>query len=488
MLVLLGGLVVATIPASAAVADVGALQLLRGSAWGRMGGLVVVLVGLGMLASAWLHLCREAARAEEDERPSVLSRVRTATVLWSLPLLVAPPLFSRDGWSYAAQGMMAHRGISPYDHGPWSLVGPRSLPGPIVEGVDPRWMATPTPYGPVPVIGGDVAAGMTADPWLLVVAHRMMALAGLVLLAWAVPRLARWCGANPALASCLVLASPLMVANGVAGLHNDLLMVGLMAAALVVAREHHWVAGAVLGGLAAGVKLPGGLVCVAIVLVTLPAAAGHAVRLRHAARVAAVSVAALVVPGVGWGLGVGWFGALAVPGTVNTPLSLPTLLGGWLDLLARLVGMATPAGTFLDLVRLVAQVGIVAVSAWVVLRLPAGDRGGSVRALAIVMGATVALSPVVHLWYFLWVVPFVAVLRLSRSAMAALVAVSLVSGLVAPMDSSLHGAYLAIVIGSLVVAGAAVLLLVTRRARERLAGITTDEWTSSIDSTVADHG
>ena len=104
------------------------------------------------------------------------------------------------------------------------------------------------------------------------------------------------------------------------------------------------------------------------------------------------------------------------------------------------------------------------------------------------MVACVALSPVVHLWYFLWAVPFVAVLRLGRSATAALVAVSLVSGLVAPMDSSLHGAYLAIVIGSLVAAAAAVLLLITRRARERLAGIATDEWTASIDSTVADHG
>ena len=220
------------------------------------------------------------------------------TVAWSLPLLLAPPLFSRDGWSYAAQGTLAHRGISPYEHGPWSLVGPRSVPGPIVEGVDARWMATPAPYGPVPLIGGDLAAGLTSDPWLLVVAHRLIALVGLVLLAWAVPRLARWCGANPALASCLVLASPLMVANGVAGLHNDLLMVGLMAAALVVAREHGWVAGAVLGGLAAGVKLPGGLVCVAVVLLTLPAAAAVAARVRHTLRVAAVAVAALVLPGV----------------------------------------------------------------------------------------------------------------------------------------------------------------------------------------------
>lgn len=488
VLVLLGGLVVATIPPSAVVADSRALQGLRGVAEGRMAGLVVVLVGLGLLASAWLNLCRLAARADGIAQPRALGRVRTATLCWSLPLLAAPPLFSRDGWSYAAQGMIAHRGISPYEHGPWSLVGPRSVPGPIVEGVDPRWMGTPAPYGPVPLIGGDLAAGLTSDPWLLVVAHRVMALVGLVLLAWAVPRLARWCGANPAVASALVLASPLTIANGVAGLHNDLLMAGLMAAALVVAREQGWVAGAVLGGLAAGVKLPGGLVCVAIVLLTAPVAATMAVRMRHTARVGAVSIAALVVPGVVSGLGVGWVAALGVPGTVNTPLSLPTVLGGGVDLLAAVAGLGTPDGTFLDLVRLLAQAGFLVVAAVVLTRMPTGEPRGAVRALALVMAASVALSPVVHLWYFLWVVPFVAVQRLGRSATAAVIAVSLVAGLVAPMDSSLHGAYLAIVVGSLVVAAVAVLLLITRRARERLVGIATDEWTSSIDATVADQG
>lgn len=486
LLVLLGGLVVATIPSGYAVA--GLLQPLRGSATGRMLGLVVVLVGLGMLASAWLHLCRLASRADEAGQPVMLARVRAATVAWSLPLLLAPPLFSRDGWSYAAQGTMADRGISPYEHGPWSLVGPRSVPGPIVEGVDPRWMGTPTPYGPVPLIGGDLATGLTGDPWLLVLAHRGMALVGLVLLAWAVPRLACWCGANPALASVLVVASPLMISNGVAGLHNDLLMVGLMAAAVVLARDHGWVVGALVAGLAAGVKLPGGLACVAVVLMTLPAAVPTVHRLRHAAHVACVAVAALVVPGVAWGLGVGWFGALSVPGSVNTPLSLPTLLGGWLDLLARVVGSGLPDGTFLGLVRVLAQVAVVGVVVRVLATRPTGDPAAAVRALALVMLAVVALSPVVHLWYLLWAVPFVAVLRLGRGATVALVAVSLVGGMVAPMDSSLHGAYLAIVIGSLVVAAVAVVLLVTRRARERLSGIATEEWTASIDATVVDQG
>src|SRR3546814_508291 len=140
-------------------------------------------------------------------------------------------LFSRDGWSYAAQGMLTTLGVSPYDH------GPATLRGPIVNAVDPRWMDTPTPYGPLPLILGDLAARLTSDPWVLVVFHRCIAVTGLVLLAWAIPRLARWTGVNPALSTGIVIASPLMMANGVGGLHNDLLIVGLMAAALVVAAE-----------------------------------------------------------------------------------------------------------------------------------------------------------------------------------------------------------------------------------------------------------
>ena len=48
--------------------------------------------------------------------------------------MVAPPLFSRDGWSYAAQGELTRLGLSPY------VWGPGILDGPIIEAVDPRWM------------------------------------------------------------------------------------------------------------------------------------------------------------------------------------------------------------------------------------------------------------------------------------------------------------------------------------------------------------
>ena len=66
LLVLLGGLVIATLPHSAPALELHALARARGLEVGRMAGLVVVLVGLGLLAHAWLQLCRTVAAGERD--------------------------------------------------------------------------------------------------------------------------------------------------------------------------------------------------------------------------------------------------------------------------------------------------------------------------------------------------------------------------------------------------------------------------------------
>jgi len=478
VLVLVGGLGVSVLPGSTPLMQHDLLPQVHGSEVGRMMSLGIVMLGLGLVASQWLSLCRHVAHAcdpHSEDREDALALVRHATLVWSAPLVLAPPLFSRDGWSYAAQGMLAKAGVSPYEH------GPSVLSGPIVEAVDPRWMETVTPYGPIPVSVGSFGAQFTGNPWVLVIGHRMLALVGLVLLAWAVPRLARWSGLNPALAAAVVLASPLMLANGVGGLHNDLLMVGLMAAALVVAQEHGWFAGALLGGAAAAVKAPGGLVCIGIVLLSLPVAATALDRLRRLGAVAATSAGLLLGLGVVTGLGVGWVRALGVPGTVNTPLSMPTLVGGALDWSTRVVGVGLDNATFLDLVRQLATVAALGLAAAVALRWRTGSAVDAVRAVALVMGSLVLLSPVVHLWYFLWVVPFLAVIRLPRTAMAALLGWSLVFGLAAPLDSSLHGAYLAIVLGSVLLAVLVPLLLLTRGSRARIDRIVSAEWIPAQD-------
>lgn len=458
---------VSTLPASSFLLDSEQLVALRSHTAGRMAGLVVVLAGLGMLAAAWLSLCRSLAR---HDRPGGLELVRQATVLWSLPLLVAPPLFSRDGWSYAAQGTMTRLEISPYEHGPGVLAGP------IVEAVDPRWMETLTPYGPLPLILGDLASRFTANPWALVIVHRGVALVGLVLLAWAVPRLAAWTGVRPALASAVAIASPFMIANGVGGLHNDLLMVGVMAAALVVGIERGWLWGVALGGLAASVKLPGGLVCIPVVLASLPATATLLDRVRRFASGGAAAVVVLAGVGLAWGLGIGWVHALGVPGTVYTPLSVPTFVGGVFDQMAELFGLGLARHTFADALRSVASVLSLALVAWVAVRWPTGDRGKALTATTVLVGGSLLLLPVVHIWYLLWVVPFVAAMRLPRGLSVVFVAVSVMGGLIAPLDSSLHGAWVLIIMGSMYVALAATVLMLSRRGRERIRYIAEVEW------------
>ena len=470
VLVLLGGLVVSTLPASTPILRSELLVAVRAAEAGRMAGLSLVLLGLGLLAAAWLALCRHVAVAEGEDREDALALVRHAVVVWSAPLVLAPPLFSRDGWSYAAQGMLARLDISPYEH------GPAVLRGPVVEAVDPMWLETATPYGPLPVAWGELLAGFTGNPWMLAIGHRALALVGLVLLAWAVPRMARWTGVNPALASAVVLASPLMLANGVGGLHNDLLMVGLMAAALVVAAEHGWAPAAALGGAAAAVKAPGGLVCLGVALVSLPVGVALADRLRRFAAVAGVSLGTLLGLGVLTGLGAGWVQALTVPGSINTPLSVTTLLGGALDWTGRVLGLGLPDAVFLDLVRHAGTLVVLVVAVRLALTAATGERQAALTAVAASVGLLVVLSPVVHLWYFLWVPPFLACLPLHRLGRSGLLAASVVLGLVAPLDSSLHGAYLAIVLGSMLVALLVPLLLLTRPARERIDRIASARW------------
>ena len=180
------------------------------------------------------------------------------------------------------------------------------------------------------------------------------------------------------------------------------------------------------------------------------------------------------------GLGVGWIRGLSVPGTVNTPLSITTLIGGAFDWTAGLIGFDLAPATFLHLVRNLGTLITIGVILWVTLRGQTGDRSRALHGLAVMTAVAVLLGPVVHLWYLLWVVPFFVVMKLSRLAMAGVIAVSTIAGLVAPLDSSLHGAYLAIVLGSMLVACLVPVLLLTARARVRLEKIVTAEWLPGV--------
>jgi len=108
VIVALASLVTSVVPPSSWVASFPITSDLRASLPGRMIGLTFMMAGLGLMAWAWLSVGRQVMAGL---RPPLL---RMASY-WSAPLLLMPPLFSRDAWSYAAQGALVAEGFNPYD-------------------------------------------------------------------------------------------------------------------------------------------------------------------------------------------------------------------------------------------------------------------------------------------------------------------------------------------------------------------------------------
>ena len=423
VIVALASLVTSVVPPSSWVAALPITGDLRHSLPGRMVGLTFMVAGLGVMAWAWLTVGRQVMTGRREP----LLRM---AAYWSAPLLLIPPLFSRDAWSYAAQGALVAEGYNPYD------VGPGVLSGHIVEAVDPMWMQTPAPYGPLPLAYGGLAAHLTMDPYLLMLAHRLLAVLGVVLIAWAVPRLATACRVDPTFATWLVVLNPMLITHGIGAAHNDVLMLGLACSAFALALTGRWGTAAVVAGAAAAVKLPGGLVVIAIAAVMSPLA-GRAPRFASLVIAGAVSVLTLVTIGELTGVGSGWMSALDVPGLVRSPFSIANLIGMAASGVLQWLGDDSAAQQALQIVRLVGMV--VAVSLIAVLSLRSSIHHAA-RAVGIALLAVVLLGPSAHDWYFLWCLPFLAVARPGRRLITTMTAVSLIFTIAAPLNSSLRGA------------------------------------------------
>ncbi|WP_345618507.1 polyprenol phosphomannose-dependent alpha 1,6 mannosyltransferase MptB [Streptomyces ziwulingensis] len=372
-------------------------DLLAPASAGAALGLVGVYFGVVLLIAAWALL----GRLIRGPRPPAPRALLPTLALWSAPLLLAPPLFSRDVYSYLAQGAMVNAGIDVYAHGPAGLGGPLSAE------VAPLWQHTGAPYGPVflgvaaalsALTRGDLPAGL--------IGMRLVALAGVALMAVALPRLARHSGADPAAALWLGALNPLVLLHLVAGAHNDAVMLGLLGIGLVAAPGRWPVAGAVLVTLAALVKAPAVLGLAAVVVLQVRAGRSPA---RAVLTTALAAVATTVATTAATGTGYGWTAAL------NTPISP----GNWA--LTSLLGNATTA--VLD--RLGSDLAPLAVPAWHALGLTGAavimllvwlrPRPHPVYAAGLSLAAVAALGPAVRPWYALWALFLIAAAAPSAS-------------------------------------------------------------------------
>ena len=107
--------------------------------------LALVFGGLILLTRVWLGFLRHLNR----NRGFPVKRVVLVVAIWAVPLLLAPPLFSRDVYTYSAQGEMMSHHINPYSYGP-EVLGAT----PFNEMADTVWSSTESPYGPT-FLGAD---------------------------------------------------------------------------------------------------------------------------------------------------------------------------------------------------------------------------------------------------------------------------------------------------------------------------------------------
>ena len=389
MAITVGSFTPAFLPTDSHVLDVLGMPWMASLPW-RIVATALVLVGVALLLEAWLRL---RPRSGSAPLPAVI------WALWSLPLLVAPPLFSRDAYSYAAQGHMVEMSWDPYS------VGPFFSPGSFMDQVDPMWLFTPAPYGPLALQAQHLVVTATGGhAFLAAIGMRVWGLLAVAIIAYALPRLAENVGVSRNHAIWLGVLNPLVILHLVGGAHNDAIMIALSCLALLLASQGRLGWAVVAVAAAAGFKQTG--------VLTLIGVAGLALQFRHPlgtsqrvylATVARSGVAAFVVfagltqlSGLGWG----WVPNLSVPVSLRSMLSPPTFVGSVLEGVLTVFGLpeqwrSIPLHAMQGLGVLVAVAAIVYLT-W---------RYGRTKPMVAVTGAYIALclgSPVIHPWYTLW--------------------------------------------------------------------------------------
>ena len=348
-------------------------------------------LGMVAIAAAWLRL----GRALGDMR---LRDLYAVGVLWSAPLVAGPVLFSHDVYSYLAQGELLHLGANPYRDAPIVLA---HLGQPhLLAAVDPFWRRTTAPYGPlfleamrliVAVTGAKLIAGALLA--------RALELAGVVLIAICVPRLAESLGADRLRAAWLAVLSPLVLFQLVAAAHNDALMVGLMVTGVACAVRGRPLPAIALCTLAAMVKLPAGM---AVVFIAVAWAREGAVASRLLASALVAGLSALAV-GVLAGTGLSWVSGSLISAPHKVRLAITPATGvGWT---LHWLGLGDSSRQLESAGAVLAFGAALAVGGYLLWRT---RRQTMVRDLGVMLLIAAICGPAAWPWYLAWAVPLLA--------------------------------------------------------------------------------
>ena len=347
---------------------------------------VLWLIGTSLLVSAWW--------VARHDVPSARWAGVTAA-LWSAPLLAAPPLGSRDVYSYACVGFTYASGLDPYVH------SVATLPCPWLASVAPIWRDTPSPYGPLFVLlsGAMVTLGGTLVASIGL--FRAIAVVGVGITGLCLPALARRCEIPEGQAVWLGMASPLVVIHQISGAHNDALMVGLLVAGLALVTSSPGRALALLGGgallgLAGAVKATA---WVAVPFAALVAIAGP-YTLRRFIRCLGLMISgvatALIVVSLVSGLSLGWVGGLVRSGDVVGWTAPSAAVGVIVEHAAGILGLRARAVDASRVATIVPFAVILMVLWW------CARHGQALHRAGLALAAAAVLAPRFHPWYATW--------------------------------------------------------------------------------------
>ncbi|MGZ4165399.1 MAG: polyprenol phosphomannose-dependent alpha 1,6 mannosyltransferase MptB [Solirubrobacteraceae bacterium] len=388
---------------------------------GRGTSLVLVYIGMAALCCAWLGL----GRALPSRRGLLL-----IAAVWALPLALAPPLFSRDVYSYLAQGTILRLGHSPYHTAPAALAGLGHQH--VLDAVSPFWRHTTAPYGPLflglvaivtAVVGSHLVAG--------VLLTRALELIGAGLLAVYVPRLARSLGTDPRRAVWLALLSPLVMLELIAAGHNDLLMVGMLAAGVAYALDGRPLLGVAICALAATVKVPALAGAVFIAVAWGREELGRGGRARFIAGAGLITLAILGAVTLVTGVSVDWLSTalFSTPAKVRLAITPATAVGYTLASLLSDVGI-TVSHRGLEGALGVAGFVLVALTGAILLyRVRVGRLVASLGGFLLIAAAG---GPAAWPWYFIWGLALVCALRAAQDSLALALAIAVSAFAVKP--------------------------------------------------------
>ncbi|GAA4739563.1 polyprenol phosphomannose-dependent alpha 1,6 mannosyltransferase MptB [Gordonia alkaliphila] len=416
--------------------------------------LTISIGGTMMLVLAWILLGRyaigrysvEVAENRSPARRMSRSQADRTLVMWIVPLLFAPPLLSKDVYSYLAQSAIGFRGMDPYTYSPMRGLG---VDHPLSLSVPNLWKDTPAPYGPLFLWIGEHITWVTGENiTAAIVLHRMVALFGVALIIWALPRLARRCGVSSVAALWLGALNPLLILHLVGGIHNEALMIGMMLVGVewcfraIYDSDSLWspqrrlpsragwllLAGCAVIAASAMVKVTSllalGFVGVALARRwggTLPALRNapwrqwwsrsrQTVRALGGAALltGAVAIGVVVAICVGTGLGFGWTSTTTTGGIVRSWMSMPTLLSVVAGRIGLWLGLGEQTQVILDVARPIGQlVAVVLVIRWLLAVL--AGRIHPLGGLGIAMATVIFFFPFVQAWYLLWaIIPLAA--------------------------------------------------------------------------------